>query len=540
MKLIGVILVLCFVGALSFGSHVRRKIHLNKFQRSRGYLRDSTPNGGEVPQSGSSEVKNSESAPSGQLSGESWEVLPGLSGEASGEVTAGPGGEPSGEVTPGPSADPSIEVATESTGAPSIPARRIHNSFRQISDETSAPVSDEIDIGSSGELSDEASSGPISDESGDSCAGPSFYKLLGFFRGFPKTESKEMNGYEAALYDPLLDAFWAKKDKLGLDKALNLFMMEFSKAFMAEHYQCKGTQLNQILIDVLKDTTTKFMSEAKTYIQSAVDKIKKPVSRAAAPYMYPYMVSHRMRHSKRERNMKDPKSKVQQIVAKTLELLKKVLTEDVASQMETEQFDDMACYLRFVKDHLRSEVEAKVPLKQIKRELAEWSVESFSDLFECTDPFRIVEIYEENWQSVNLPEEENILFQHIGQALEIILSKGGKERQSMDKVLAKDFPLSLTKIIHQFAMKVLTELSPFLDAQSTDEMIAFFKKFLTAEKMKFAEKLIRSLDIFSDSNSKTTSIPEPMTSTAVPVRRTNLNERSELENIMNYLIDRYE
>lgn len=57
-----------------------------------------------------------------------------------------------------------------------------------------------------------------------------------------------MYGYEAALYDPLLDEFWARKNDLGLDKALALFMMEFSQAIMAEKYQCKGTQLNQMMI----------------------------------------------------------------------------------------------------------------------------------------------------------------------------------------------------------------------------------------------------------------------------------------------------
>ncbi|XP_052080500.1 uncharacterized protein LOC127718493 isoform X4 [Mytilus californianus] len=406
-----------------------------------------------------------------------------------------------------------------------------------------------------------ASSGQNSEESEDSCVDPAFYTLLGFFRGFPKTDSKEINGYEAALYDPLLDAFWAKKDDIGLETALNGFMMEFSKAVMAEHYQCKGTQLNQILIDVLKKTTTTFMSKAETYIISTLEKIKKPGPTAASAlsrrgrHRYHLgrrgtvdeinaasAVSRRGRHHRHERrdikrgkNMKNFKSKVEQIVAKTSELLKKVLSEDVASHMETEQFEEIACYLRFVREHLRSAVEAKVTLVKIKQELKESSVEDFSDVFQCTDPMLIVQIYEENWQSANLPEEENILFQHIGEALMRVLAKSSEDRQWMKKVLDNDNTIQLNKIIHMLAMKVLTNLQPFLDAKSTDEMIEFFKKFLTSKKMEYAEKLIRSLDIFDVADPM--SSPESMKSPA-PVRRNNLME-SELDNIMNKLIERY-
>ncbi|XP_052080501.1 uncharacterized protein LOC127718493 isoform X5 [Mytilus californianus] len=404
-----------------------------------------------------------------------------------------------------------------------------------------------------------ASSGQNSEESEDSCVDPAFYTLLGFFRGFPKTDSKEINGYEAALYDPLLDAFWAKKDDIGLETALNGFMMEFSKAVMAEHYQCKGTQLNQILIDVLKKTTTTFMSKAETYIISTLEKIKKPGPTAASALSRrgrrhhrrrntvdeinaASAVSRRGRHHRHERrdikrgkNMKNFKSKVEQIVAKTSELLKKVLSEDVASHMETEQFEEIACYLRFVREHLRSAVEAKVTLVKIKQELKESSVEDFSDVFQCTDPMLIVQIYEENWQSANLPEEENILFQHIGEALMRVLAKSSEDRQWMKKVLDNDNTIQLNKIIHMLAMKVLTNLQPFLDAKSTDEMIEFFKKFLTSKKMEYAEKLIRSLDIFDVADPM--SSPESMKSPA-PVRRNNLME-SELDNIMNKLIERY-
>ncbi|CAG2237656.1 unnamed protein product [Mytilus edulis] len=362
-----------------------------------------------------------------------------------------------------------------------------------------------------------------------------------------------MYGYEAALYDPLLDEFWARKNDLGLDKALALFMMEFSQAIMAEKYQCKGTQLNQMMIDewngisqlqtstvsnnwkssgeyayldggtefadfrrvernfstsdeydVLKDTTTKFMSEARTYIQDAVGKMKKPVSRhfpwlserwskkeRASRKPKPSGLSKRaggkpgpgQGPSKGGKDMMDPKSKKEQFVAKTLALLKKVLREDTASHMETEQFDGRYRLLPTRCNGIfEGEVEANVPLEQIKVDLATWSMDDYGILFECMDPFFIVMIYEDNWQNVNLPYEENILFQHIGESLKNILQKegkGDKDRQSIDKVLNKDFPLNLTEVIHKFAMKVLGELKPFLDAKSADQMVDFFRKFLS-------------------------------------------------------------
>lgn len=57
-----------------------------------------------------------------------------------------------------------------------------------------------------------------------------------------------MNGYESDLYEPLLDQFWDTKDKMGVDKALDIFMKDFSRSLFVERYHCKGTQLNQILI----------------------------------------------------------------------------------------------------------------------------------------------------------------------------------------------------------------------------------------------------------------------------------------------------
>lgn len=132
--------------------------------------------------------------------------------------------------------------------------------------------------------------------------------------------------------------------------------------------------IEYLISDVLKDTTTKFMSEARTYIQDAVGKMKKPVSRGTyrsyglwlserhAP-MLPERWSKKERRASRKpkpsglskraggkpgpgqgpskggKDMMDPKSKKEQFVAKTLALLKKVLREDTASHMETEQFD---------------------------------------------------------------------------------------------------------------------------------------------------------------------------------------------------------
>ncbi|VDI71952.1 Hypothetical predicted protein [Mytilus galloprovincialis] len=562
LNLCGVILVLCFVEAFGL------------VFRSKGRKPTKAPSVTVRPASVESDLGSS---------GETWEVLPG--DEASGLVTPGPSGEETGEVNEDPSVEDSVELFPKPTGAPSsvedsvelfpkptgapsVPVQRFFYSQNSVTRReesiTSGSGSDENYYGSdeNGSGSDENYYG--SDENGSgseesyTCADPPFYKLLSLFRGFPKTESKEMYGYEAALYDPLLDEFWARKNDLGLDKALALFMMEFSQAIMAEKYQCKGTQLNQMMIDVLKDTTTKFMSEARTYIQDAVGKMKKPVSRH-----FPWLSE---RWSKKERasrkpkpsgrskraggkpgpgqgpskggkDMMDPKSKKEQFVAKTLALLKKVLREDTASHMETEQFDGIACYLRDVMEYLRGEVEANVPLEQIKVDLATWSMDDYGILFECMDPFFIVMIYEDNWQNVNLPYEENILFQHIGESLKNILQKegkGDKDRQSIDKVLNKDFPLNLTEVIHKFAMKVLGELKPFLDAKSADQMVDFFRKFLTPEKMKFAEKLIRSLDIFFEG---TTSLPDPMTSSAEPVyRRSNWMESEyEIEDEMNRL-----
>ncbi|XP_063412750.1 uncharacterized protein LOC134695432 isoform X2 [Mytilus trossulus] len=599
LNLCGVILVLCFVEALGWlpGMGKRQPTAAQFFRRKA---------------SGPASVENDLGS-----SGETWEVSTGDG--ASGLVTAGPSGEETGEVNEDPSVENSVELFPKPTGAPSS----VQDSVELFPKPTGAlsSVQDSVElfpkpIGALSSVQDSVApfpqpigapivpvqrffyqqknsvtrredgitSGSGSDENGSgseesyTCADPPFYKLLSLFRGFPKTESKEMYGYEAALYDPLLDEFWARKNDQGLDKALGFFMKEFSQAIMAEKYQCKGTQLNQMLIDVLKDTTTKFMSEAKTYIQDAVGKMKKPVSRGtytavrpptyerpglynrAAPPTYerpglynrdapPKYQRSRLSNragvkpgpgqgpSKGGKDMMDPKSKKEQFVAKILALLKKVLREDSASHMETEQFGGVACYLRDVMEYLRGEVEANVPLEQIKVDLATWSMADYGFLFECMDPLFIVMIYEDNWQNVNLPYEENILFQHIGESLKNILQregKGDKDRQSIDKVLNIDFPLNLTEVIHKFAMKVFGELQPFLDAKSADQMVDFFRKFLTPEKMKFAEKLIRSLDIFFEG---TTSLPDPMTSSAEPVyRRSNWMESEyEIENEMNRL-----
>lgn len=112
------------------------------------------------------------------------------------------------------------------------------------------------------------------------------------------------------------------------------------------------------------------MSEARTYIQDAVGKMKKPVSRhfpwlserwskkeRASRKPKPSGLSKRaggkpgpgQGPSKGGKDMMDPKSKKEQFVAKTLALLKKVLREDTASHMETEQFDGRYSHVSAVK-----------------------------------------------------------------------------------------------------------------------------------------------------------------------------------------------
>ncbi|CAG2231510.1 unnamed protein product [Mytilus edulis] len=465
LNLCGVILVLCFVEAFGL------------VFRSKGRKPTKAPSVTVRPASVESDLGSS---------GETWEVLPG--DEASGLVTPGPSGEETGEVNEDPSVEDSMEL---------FPNRLEHHPALRTREEsiTSGSGSDENYYGS-----DENGSG--SDEN---------------YYGSDENGSGSEESYTCA-DPPFINCYHCSEDFLKLRAKIDAYLdggTEFADFRRVERNFSTSDEY-----DVLKDTTTKFMSEARTYIQDAVGKMKKPVSRhfpwlserwskkeRASRKPKPSGLSKRaggkpgpgQGPSKGGKDMMDPKSKKEQFVAKTLALLKKVLREDTASHMETEQFDGIACYLRDVMEYLRGEVEANVPLEQIKVDLATWSMDDYGILFECMDPFFIVMIYEDNWQNVNLPYEENILFQHIGESLKNILQKegkGDKDRQSIDKVLNKDFPLNLTEVIHKFAMKVLGELKPFLDAKSADQMVDFFRKFLTPEKMKFAEKLIRSLDIF--------------------------------------------
>ncbi|XP_052080495.1 uncharacterized protein LOC127718492 isoform X2 [Mytilus californianus] len=383
-----------------------------------------------------------------------------------------------------------MEMSSESTPK-STPTQSIYKSFRRINGRKTTPSPS----GESGSSEDESGSS----EEKDKCMKPAFYKLLSVFRRFPNMDSKELNGYEAAVYEPLLDDFWTKKDQIGLKRALRQFMRDFSKSLLTERYKCKGTQLNQMMIAMLRNTTSKFISGAWKEIQSVIDKMGTSKS-----YANPSVDERRARGGKND--MKDPNSRRGKIVRKVFWVLKKVLRRDVADHMETEELHDVACYLEFVRKEIRSEVETGASLEQIKHQLAKWSTQLYPDVFECTDPRRVVDIYDEEWRDVNLPEEENKLFQHFSKILKKIVPKVGKGRQSVTKVV-DSLHITLTRTIHKFAMKVITELKPFLDARSTSEMLAFFRKFVSSEKMQFAEKLIRSLDIFDTPTMAPTEAP---------------------------------
>ncbi|CAC5401617.1 unnamed protein product [Mytilus coruscus] len=372
----------------------------------------------------------------------------------------------------GPTED---EYGSSESTPESSPTPSIYRPFRRINGRKTTPSPS----GESGSSEDESGSS----EDKDKCMKPAFYKLLSVFRRFPNMDSKELNGYEAAVYEPLLDDFWTKKDQIGLKRALRQFMRDFSKSLLTERYQCKGTQLNQMMIAVLRNTTSKFISGAWKEIQSVIDKMGTSKS-----YANPSIDERMARGGKN--NMKDPNSRLGTIVGKVFWVLKKVLRRDVADHMETEELHDLACYLVFVREEIRSEVETGASLEQIKHQLAQWSTQLFPDVFECTDPRRVVDIYEEEWRDVNLPEEENKLFQHFSKILEKIVPKVGKGHQSATKVI-DSLHITLTRTIHK----------------STSEMLAFFRKFVSSEKMQFAEKLIRSLDIFDTPTMAPTEAP---------------------------------
>ncbi|XP_071149085.1 uncharacterized protein [Mytilus edulis] len=383
--------------------------------------------------------------------------------------------------------DMSSEITTEFT--PTTPnvykstTPNVYKSFRrEIGGKTSTPSPT-----SGGSESNEDDYG--SGEDKDKCIKPAFYKLLSFFRKFPKTESKEMIGYDAATYEPLLDKFWKKKEKAGLDKAIRIFMGDFSKTLLADRYQCKGTQLNQMMIDVLRNTTTNFMAGAWNEIQTVIDQLGSTIS-VPKP-------SIKGKRSERvgKNDMKDPKSRLGKIVGKVFWVLQQTLREDVAYHLEKTELYDVACFLEFVRGEVRSEVETGASLAQVKNQLSKWSTQYFPDVFECTDPRRIVNIYGKEWREVNLPENENKLFQHFSEVMKKIIPRLGKGRHSATAVM-DDLHITLTRTTHKFAMKVITQLKPFLDARSTSEMLVFFTKFLTPEKLQFAERLIRSLNIF--------------------------------------------
>lgn len=74
--------------------------------------------------------------------------------------------------------------------------------------------------------------------------------------------------------------------------------------------------------------------------------------------------------------------------------------------------------------------------------------------------------------------EENMLFQHFSEVMKKIIPRLGKGRHSATAVM-DDLHITLTRTTHKFAMKVITQLKPFLDARSTSEMLVFFTKFLS-------------------------------------------------------------
>ncbi|VDI71961.1 Hypothetical predicted protein [Mytilus galloprovincialis] len=379
----------------------------------------------------------------------------------------------------------------------------VYKSFRrEIGGKTSTPSPT-----SGGSESNEDDYG--SGEDKDKCIKPAFYKLLSFFRKFPKTENKEMIGYDAATYEPLLDKFWKKKEKAGLDKAIRIFMGDFSKTLLADRYQCKGTQLNQMMIDVLRNTTTNFMAGAWNEIQTVIDQLGSTIS-VPKP-------SIKGKRSERvgKNDMKDPKSRLGKIVGKVFWVLQQTLREDVAYHLEKTELYDVACFLEFVRGEVRSEVETGASLAQVKNQLSKWSTQYFPDVFECTDPRRIVNIYGKEWREVNLPENENKLFQHFSEVMKKIIPRLGKGRHSATAVM-DDLHITLTRTTHKFAMKVITQLKPFLDARSTSEMLVFFTKFLTPEKLQFAERLIRSLDIFDQKPTMGPTAAPTLAPTAAP------------------------
>ncbi|XP_063411118.1 uncharacterized protein LOC134694051 isoform X2 [Mytilus trossulus] len=395
--------------------------------------------------------------------------------------------------------DMSSEITTKST--PTTP--NVYKSFRrEIGGKTSTPSPS-----SGGSESNEDDSG--SGEDKDKCIKPAFYKLLSFFRRFPKTDSKEMTGYDAATYEPLLDKFWKKKGKSGLDKAIRIFMGDFSKTLLADRYQCKGTQLNQMMIDVLRNTTTNFMAGAWNEIQTVIDQLGSTIS-----VPKPSIKGKRATRGGKN-DMKDPKSRLGKIVGKVFWVLQQTLREDVAYHLEKTELYDVACFLEFVRGEVRSEVETGASLAQVKNQLSKWSTQYFPDVFECTDPRRIVRIYGEEWREVNLPENENKLFQHFSEVMKKIIPRLGKGRHSATAVM-DDLHITLTRTTHKFAMKVITQLKPFLDARSTSEMLVFFTKFLSPEKLQFAERLIRSLDIFDQTPTMGPTAAPTLAPTAAP------------------------